>query len=116
VEEIKRRIKFTNIDMAKKYDELEMCSNQQRKIELQKEIGVLAKGKKLLQSKYTKLDKFEKTIEIAEEYEKYEKIYFVYYMDFRGRIYVLSDYLNYQGNGLARALINLNKKSQVNLY
>lgn len=46
-----------------------------------------------------------KTIYLAEKFEKFENIYFVWTLDFRGRAYPVSPYLNPQGPDYAKALL-----------
>lgn len=41
-----------------------------------------------------------------------EKIYLPVFMDFRGRIYPLASYLNYQGGDIARSLLNFNSDNK----
>lgn len=48
-------------------------------------------------------------IDMAKKFLPRECIYFVYNMDWRGRIYPLSSYLNPQGNDVAKALLQLSK-------
>lgn len=45
------------------------------------------------------------TVAIANEYAKYDAIYFPHMLDFRGRMYPIPNYLQPQGNDLARGLL-----------
>ena len=74
------------------------------------------KEKALLISELSKLDKLDNVLKVAQDYSNYEKFYFVYEVDFRGRIYAISDYLNYQGDKLARNLIYFFQESKFDLY
>lgn len=65
----------------------------------------------------TKKEQYDITLEIAEYMSNYEKFYFTYEMDYRGRLHVLQDYFNYQGNLLARSLIRwANAKPSSNFW
>ena len=65
----------------------------------------------------TKREQFDITLNIASYMSNYEKFYFIYDLDYRGRIYPLQEYLNYQGNLLARSLIQwFNAKEKVDSW
>lgn len=44
-------------------------------------------------------------LHIASKFKDYERIYFPHYLDFRGRMYPFANYLNPQGDDLARGLL-----------
>lgn len=45
------------------------------------------------------------TIQLAQRYQDYEAIYFPHMLDFRGRIYPIANFLQPQGNDIARGLL-----------
>jgi DNA-directed RNA polymerase len=69
-----------------------------------------------LKSLKSQVFKFIKVIKLATFYESYENFYFTYQVDFRGRIYAVSDFLNYQSDKLSRNLIYFSQESSMNLY
>lgn len=62
----------------------------------------------------TKIEVFDKTLEILDLYKISKYFYFIYQVDFRGRIYVVSDYLNYQTNKIVRSILRYNNKQLIN--
>jgi DNA-directed RNA polymerase len=46
-----------------------------------------------------------KKLHVADKFKDFEAIYFPHYLDFRGRIYPFANYLNPQGDDLARGLL-----------
>lgn len=64
----------------------------------------------------TKREQYDIVLNIAIYMSNYEKFYFTYEMDYRGRLYVEQEYLNYQGNLLARSLIQWFKPKQKNNF
>jgi len=62
------------------------------------------------------MEKFDKTIDVANELCVYESIYFTLQVDFRGRINIISDFLNYQGDNLGRSLLTLKKECKINMH
>ena len=62
----------------------------------------------------SKLMVFDATLGVLNMFKDINCFYFIYQIDFRGRIYVVSDYLNYQTNKLVRAIIRYNKKQLIN--
>ncbi len=63
----------------------------------------------------SKIDQFNRELNSCKEFLQFEKIYFVYNVDFRGRIYVHSDHLNYQSSKFIRSILRFYKKEKINL-
>jgi len=94
-------------------------------LKLQKELSEYTKKvKSKLKSEFNKryfLEKgiksryrdYETTLCLAEEVKE-DTLYFVINVDFRGRIYTVGDYLNYQGNKLGRSLLSFEQSSTWN--
>jgi hypothetical protein len=76
----------------------------------------LYKERNNLVSKINEIEKFDNILSVANEMCQFDSIYFMIQLDFRGRINVVSDYLNYQGDNLSRSLITLKKESKISLY
>jgi len=68
-----------------------------------------------LKSLQGKVELYNRVFAIVEEFNIYKCFYFTYQVDFRGRLYVVSDYLNYQGDKLVRSLLRFNKKKKFDL-
>jgi hypothetical protein len=100
IEKVKIKIKF--LYKNKPLDNYKIASLYKEKNEL---IGLV-----------NEIEKFDKILEVANELSVYNVIYFMVQLDFRGRINPISDFLNYQGDNLAKALIYLNKESKINMY
>jgi hypothetical protein len=61
----------------------------------------------------TKIEVFDKIIDILNLYQMANRFYFIYQIDFRGRIYVVSDYLNYQTNKIVRSILRYREKQLI---
>ena len=88
----------------------------QTKEAMQRTLLFLENKKNKAIEKQNQLKTFEMTLKVARDLANYESFYYMVQVDFRGRIYLVSDYLNYQGSNLAKALIQLKKESKINMY
>jgi DNA-directed RNA polymerase len=64
---------------------------------------------------FSKLNKLDKELDVCFTYSKYSEFYFVYNVDFRGRIYVFSEHINYQTSTFIRGILKFKKKCKINL-
>lgn len=62
----------------------------------------------------TKKEQYDIILNLAIYMSNYDKFYFTYEFDYRGRIHIIQEYLNYQGNLLARILIVWKQKKPKN--
>jgi DNA-directed RNA polymerase len=83
---------------------------------MQRKLWNLENEKNKAIEKLNQLYEFDMTLKVARDLANYESFYYMIQVDFRGRIYLVSDYLNYQGSNLAKALIQLKKESKINIY
>ena len=90
--------------------------NTEQKTLINAKITALFNKKDKLTAQFQQLSNFASLIKTAQLYSKYEQFYFTYQVDFRGRIYVVSDILNYQGDKLARSLIYFKQQSKMDIY
>jgi DNA-directed RNA polymerase len=119
-EEFESEIKMLTNEVNEIYELASKGVKNASKIKLNKESSVkaaeLLTKKNKLTALLTQFDKFHGILNVANELSVYKSIYFVLQLDFRGRIYTVSDFLNYQGGDLARSLVTLQKKCKFNLY
>jgi len=66
-----------------------------------------------IQSIKSKYDSWKRVLNVCKAFITLQKLYFTYQVDFRGRIYPWSDFLNYQSNKLSRSLLRFYKKKVV---
>ena len=69
-----------------------------------------------MQEFYSKLELQEHILYIAEAYSILSEFYFVNRIDFRGRIYCTTNYLNYQSCELSKSLLLFSKPSLVSRF
>lgn len=61
----------------------------------------------------SKKEVFDRIMNVLNVYKFYKYFYFVYQIDFRGRIYIVSDFLNYQTNKISRSILKYWKKQKI---
>jgi hypothetical protein len=111
----------TELSLEKEYKivksnlQLEYKGKEKKDINKEKVKKLMERKSYILKVK-NEINKFENIIKIANYLDKYNEIYFMIQLDFRGRVNIISDYLNYQGENLAKALIYLTKESKINIY
>lgn len=94
-----------------KYIKLDIIDEKSNNVEFARKIAKLSYD--------SKKEVWNTTIDLLNFYKVYEKFYFIYQLDFRGRIYVVSDYLNYQTNKICRGILKYHKKfkhTEVDLF
>jgi len=93
--------KLQNIEYTINKDLLKFILENKSKI-----YDILLKGLNVESMEYkTKKEQYDIVLNLAQYMSNYEKFYFTYELDYRGRTHVKQEYLNYQGNLLARVLI-----------
>lgn len=78
--------------------------------------GALKELKSEIKGNLVKYEVFNEILILTKLYNDFEYFYEVYNVDFRGRLYPVSEYLNHQGNPLAKHLIYFYEDSPLDLY
>jgi DNA-dependent RNA polymerase len=100
---------YKEIWTKERIDELVLNFKESKRNFEQREILNQAK------SNFSKMQQIRREINVCKEFYKYEKLFFVYNVDFRGRIYVKSDILNYQASKLIRGCLRYYNKVKIDL-
>jgi hypothetical protein len=113
---IREYLDFIKINMfGFNYTRLDIDKIKQQYLASNKKDKALLKKLQETISILSKIEQLDRELKISEEYFKYEHFYFVYNVDFRGRIYVLSDVLNYQTSKLIKGGLRYFIKVNANL-
>ena len=84
-------------------------------LELSSEAKLKTRHNSVLESFLSKKSLEAQILNLAEIFRNCSELYFPVRLDYRGRVYCIVDYLNYQGTELAKALLQFSKGVKVNI-